>query len=963
MGFVVEAYNVDGTAATVLVETAAQTYLDLNTATSNQVRMVSIADHTIILNTTVKAGTKASTEYDIETVHTDYDVMASHNPVALTYHSTTDDTTGNPEGFWQFTEKDNGFAKWVGREMGEYWSEANGHWDSKSKNPMGFKITFDTGGGAMGFAASGAGTPAVNQNYTQQSGTENGRPFYQGVTDSTFYVYFNNIYGAWEIGTALGNQSNPDGPPGTFTYYFIYSGAGTPPLTGWSTSGNVGTEPAPVFGATTNTGRYEVIENFFEKPETTMAGVALRLQRKLQAAGARNALIYWEATAANKGRMVIISPYRGTNASIDSITPPDPVSGLTGAKAWDLSGLTTSDKRVFEFDEGIASDGTGTVTTQSEVIDRWTRVAPPGQPGAELDETTMPVKMVRRLAYTAAGAGTSNVNQVYKANKFQNGETAYKGETTTTLWLYWNSTHRAWEISSDETNLAEPQANTHYYVYSSDETPPLSGWILGANGTTTVPKLTGAATPTVFEIRQPTWGFRPNGNDDTNPKPSIWEDRTAIKDIVFHRNRMVLAGDESIVFSRAGDFFEFYLEDHDNITDADPIDIELSSDQVTLIDYMVPFRQTLVIFTQAGRQFELNAPDILTPTSAAVTSSTSYEAVTDVRPQQSGSMLYFGAQRKDAAQLMEYFYDDSRVSNFAADVTSHAEELLPITLRTIQTSPNNSVVLVLPNHGADLYVYRSFWQGQEKDQSAWAKWTFTGYDIEDIAIIDNDCYLLVDDEAAGFIIEKVPLVRQSAKDAANDAPFLYTVHLDRQHEILGNHSGGTTTWTLPDSYTDTTIDTIVAGPDFDISENESLVDSGAVITSGVTANGTTVTLAGNYADGECILGTAFTMSVQLSRQYVRDREDKAIVAGRSQVLRITANHKDSMAYDIRANMRGRSVDRTKSLNEAAISDGELKAYFSGNAKDLKLFIENTTPKPSTISEVEIVIDHSDRRPS
>jgi hypothetical protein len=697
-----------------------------------------------------------------------------------------------------------------------------------------------------------------------------------------------------------------------------------------------------------------------------MEGIALRLQRKLQAAGARNALIYWEATAANRGRMVIVSPYRGTDASIDSITSPDPPSGLTAPKAYDLSGEAHSDIQPFEHRAAVATPGTGSVTTQSEIIDRWTRVAPSGQPDAELDETTMPVKMVRRLAYTSAGAGEANVDQVYKANKLSaSGETVYKGESTATIWLYYNSTHKTWEIGTTETNVLEPVANTHYYVYNDDEEPPLTGWLVGS-GSAGVPTLTGAATPTVFEIRQPTWGFRPNGDNDTNPMPSLWEDRTAISDIVFHRNRMVLAGDESIVFSRASDFFEFYLEDHDNITDADPIDIELSSDQVTLIDYMVPFRQSLVIFTQAGRQFELNAPDTLTPTSAAITPSTSYEAVTDVRPQQGGNMLYFGAQRKDAAQLMEYFYDDSRVSNFAADVTSHAEELLPTTLRTIQTSPNNSIVMVLPDHAtddiADVYVYRSFWQGQEKAQSAWSKWTFTGYDIEDIAVIDNDSYLLVDDGAAGFIIEKMPLVRQSATDAGNDVPFLYTVHLDRQHEILGVESGGTTTWTLPDSYSDTTIDTIVAGPAFDI-DVSSVVDSGAVITAGVTANGTTVTLLGDYNDDVCILGTAFTMSTQLSRQYIRDREDQAVVAGRAQVLRVSTNHKDTMAYDIRANMRGRSVDRTKSLSEATVSDGEMTAYFSGNAKDLKLFIENATPKPSTISEVEIVIDHSDRRPS
>ena len=50
--------------------------------------------------------------------------------------------------------------------------------------------------------------------------------------------------------------------------------------------------------------------------------------------------------------------------------------------------------------------------------------------------------------------------------------------------------------------------------------------------------------------------------------------------------------------------------------------MSLSSEEVTLVDYVIPFRGTLVIFTKAGRQFELSAPDALTPTTASITPST-----------------------------------------------------------------------------------------------------------------------------------------------------------------------------------------------------------------------------------------------------------------------------------------------------------------------------------------------------
>ena len=749
----IRVFDLDGSEATVNITGAAQTYLNLNSATADDIRMVTVADHTIITNTTVEVGTLASgsrTDYDITQVHSNYDVMTSWNPTSDTYHSTEADSVGHPSGFFQYTLAENGFAEWEGPEVGSSYSDITGRYDEKSRNPMGFKVEF---------------------------------------TD------------------------NDD-------------------------AGN-------------NTHEYNVVEDFYEDAPTSMDDVALRFQRKLQAAGARNALIKWESSGAENGRFTIISPYRGTGASISNISAPDGAHDLT---------YNSSPKRPFEWgdsDETLTA-GTGTpadVVDQVDILDRWERVPPPDQANAELDPATMPVKMVR----------------------------------------------------------------------------------------TTV-------SPLVFDVSAITWGFRPNGDDDTNPVPSIWDNGSKITDVIFHRNRMALAGDENKVFSRAGDFFEFYIEDHDSIADSDPIDIAISSDRVTLIDFLVPFRETVVTFTKAGRQFEMNAPDNLTPTSAAITPTTAYLTMPDIRPQAMGSMIYFAATRKDAAILYEYFYDDTRVSNFAADVTAHAFNLLPTTLRTIQTSPNNNMVLVLPEDSDTIYVYTSFWSGNEKAQSAWTRYEFDdSYDIEDIAVIDNDCYMLVDAGAEGFIIESFALARQTADDDG----FAYVVHLDRQFELTGSYAGGVTTWTLSDSVEDETLDTLVLGPDFGS-------ESGDVKSP--TVSGGTVTLAGDWTDGEVIVGRGYTMSVELSEQYVRDYQGLARQTGWLQVRRVDTHHHNSLAYSIRANMRARSNDREKSLDASTIEEsGTLTAWFGGNSKDLKLFIENDTPKPSTITAVELLVQHADRR--
>ena len=267
------------------------------------------------------------------------------------------------------------------------------------------------------------------------------------------------------------------------------------------------------------------------------------------------------------------------------------------------------------------------------------------------------------------------------------------------------------------------------------------------------------STPAVFDVDTIDWKDRPSGDSTTNPLPSIIKAGRKIADVSFHRNRLVLAGGENIVFSQAGAFFNLWIQDANNIVDSDPIDVALSSEQVTLVDYVVPFRKSLVIFTKAGRQFELNAPETLTPTTAAITPSTSYRTKS-IRPQPLSNFLYFAGERRDASVMYEYFYDDSRVSNTAADITGHVQGLLPSDLRSIRTSTNNQMVFALGTDCSDFYVYKTFWNGSEKVQSAWGRWVFDlSYRINDFGVVRNDLYLLVESESQ-FIIESVPITRQ-----------------------------------------------------------------------------------------------------------------------------------------------------------------------------------------------------------
>ena len=303
--------------------------------------------------------------------------------------------------------------------------------------------------------------------------------------------------------------------------------------------------------------------------------------------------------------------------------------------------------------------------------------------------------------------------------------------------------------------------------------------------------------PLAFEVSLIDWKTRLTGDKFSNPIPSLWENARQIADVSFHRNRFVIAGDENVIFSQAGDFFNFFLEDPESLVDSDPIDLTLTSNSVTKITNVQPFRRSLLIFTAAGEQFELNAPELLTPETAAISPSTSYRLIDTVRPVPMGDRIYFVGPKKDYGVLWEYFYDDTRVNNYAEDVSAHYEERIEQDLRTIQSSPNNGTIMVLPVDSNKLHVWRTHFTGLERQQSAWTRWCFDDdYRIADVALRRNIAYMLIEGPG-GWIFEGVAAGRDEVED---------------DDDLFGEDTTTTTTTTSVGQTTTTTTTTTFTPP-------------------------------------------------------------------------------------------------------------------------------------------------------
>ena len=501
------------------------------------------------------------------------------------------------------------------------------------------------------------------------------------------------------------------------------------------------------------------------------------------------------------------------------------------------------------------------------------------------------------------------------------------------------------------------------------------------------------------------------GNEDRDPAPEFIRSQLPIRDIGYFRNRLCLAADEFMVFSRSDDLFNFFLDTPLTITDADPIELQLSATDVNIVDFLVPFRNTVIALTQSGQQFELTSGDTFTSSTAAVTPTTRY-STQKVRPVLNGTNLFMAGESNGYSTLLEYYYDESAVSNTAVNTAAHVDTFLPPNMVKIVTTNTTDAVYCLPTLEGDvsggatitsagnnttgdwnsasswqgtvtpqpndtaiiqsgdtisftgyesnntfanweqnnglisrIYAYRWYNSGNERKQSAWARWDFKGDAIQDAICIDDDLFLMrrqksLSNNVVYLKIDKLEL----AQTAAATAPASRKVHLDHAiTNVTGVYSAetDTTTWTLTADQSDSSYDTIVLA-------------NGTEVT-GLTVNTATpkITKSGNYA-GACIIGRKVSAELTLSETFPRTPQGEPMEDGRLALKKLVVGHRRSGPYAVEVDSGLPAFVPTRTISKTAttVDNGELNVPSAGQARDLAITLKSDNSYPVTWSSIE-----------
>lgn len=465
-------------------------------------------------------------------------------------------------------------------------------------------------------------------------------------------------------------------------------------------------------------------------------------------------------------------------------------------------------------------------------------------------------------------------------------------------------------------------------------------------------------TPVEFEVKFCPWEPRYSGDSQTNPSPSFIG--KTITDVCLHRNRLWFSAGENVIGSQTGSFYNFWLDSYATVIDSDPVDVKLSSTQVTSILWMTPFQRSIVVFTSSGQQYEIRAQDAMTPTTVSVIPSTTYSSP-DVRPAVIGSQLYWTTPKGPWSQVYEYLTDEGAAQSVATDAAAHVDGYIPADIKELTASSANDI-LILRGTSA-LYINFMYWQGQKKLQSSWLKWTFDDCRvILGIQIIDDHLYMLsrvtwTPDDI--FRLEKIPLRNSDALPS-------YRPRLD----ALVVATGGTfdsatkrTTFVIPFIMPDAS--EVFLGPDWN--EKEGVRYGIANLINDWPS--TTIEVVGNLSAHDVYVGCPFDMNIKMSKQHIRDQNGVQAV-GAIQLKQCTVHHRNTGYFTFTvdpktspANNRvykytGKSLGAIGFItSQNIISDRDSHNFkVMGSSGNVDLFIKSDSPAPLNITGMEFVAD-------
>jgi len=478
-----------------------------------------------------------------------------------------------------------------------------------------------------------------------------------------------------------------------------------------------------------------------------------------------------------------------------------------------------------------------------------------------------------------------------------------------------------------------------------------------------------------FDFKEFDWSDRVAGDEGTTSNPSFVNSK--IQNINLFRNRLVFLADENVILSAADNYDRFWPETVQTVVDSDPIDLVTGGTEINFLTSSLAFANTLLLFSRHG-QFRLDAGTTtigtsLTPKTANVTATTSFEMAATVDPVGVGRTIYFAIPKGEFSGLRDFFLPDSTGGvPLSEEVTSAVPRYIPGNLTNLIASVSEeAIVAISKDQPKRIYLYNFFFEDDNKLQSAWSYWEVKGAKtILGASILDSDMYVVLEYND-GVYLEKVAL-RPETVDANSTIELLVDRKItEASCSTAVTNPGGLgvqTTITLP--YPMATTGTMaVVGRDVagnTISHGQVIIPTSETLTGGAGGNGTMV-VKGDLSSAKFFVGELYDMAYEFSTPYLKEQPSgggMAVVAGPKLQIRTWAVVFDNTSHFVlRVTPAGRTANdypyngisvgtSPPSLGAPGIGTGNFRVPVMASSLDTKIEIISSSPVPCRVQSAE-----------
>jgi len=492
----------------------------------------------------------------------------------------------------------------------------------------------------------------------------------------------------------------------------------------------------------------------------------------------------------------------------------------------------------------------------------------------------------------------------------------------------------------------------------------------------TMPHVLVRAANNTFTFKQFEWSGRIAGDLTSAPNPTFVGSQ--IKNINVFRNRLVFLADENVVMSAADNYDRFFPETVQTVVDSDPIDLTSGGTSINFLTSSLAFANTLLLFSAHG-QFRLDTGattvgTALTPKTATVTAITTFDQVQTVDPVGVGRTVYLAIPKgADNSGLREFFLPDaSGPVPLSEEVSTPVPRFVPSNLISLTASVSEeALAMVSSDEYQRLYLYKFFFQDDNKLQSAWGYWEINaGGKIVGTAMLDSDLYQVIE-YSDGVYLQKTSLRPENV-----DATAEFEVLLDRKTTeasctVAVNNAGGlgvTSTITLPYPIANANKTVLVGrkATSNTIAHGLVLEPTAESLTGGSGGNGT-ITVRGDLSNAKFFVGETYEMLYEFSTPYVKEEPPGggvSVAAGpRLQLRTWTVVFDDTSTFELRITPQGRDVNKfpyngittgsgNPVLGSASLSTASFRAPVMARNIDTKIEIFSDSPMPCRMQSAE-----------